>query len=442
MRKYTVYTLAGAVLTGIMMQAQAVDFNGYMRAGVGQNIEGGSATSYGNGGSGHRAGRLGDETDTFVEVAFSEEVYNEDDKSFMIKTLFGWGTDEGDIDKQGNAWQGVGGNGPWGEQRTSIREVYAKGDFGDYSLWAGKRYHQRRDIHIMDFYYINNSGYGAGIEDVETDYGTINIAWIQNAEDWQDNYAGGPQGDDWRRQNKLDMRLLGTKVSEKGTLDFALIYGAATLSDGQQANLANEDASDSDGFFATIEHTQGGLIGGGFNKAVVQYGSGGYATIGAFVNHAGEVMDAVDGDGWRLIDWGVLKAGSWNFGWSAMYAKRDITEVVPDTFDDDDNKLGGNSFLDGENDFWNVVVRPSFEWNDLMSTVLELGHSNNKAEGGDWEDLSKITLAQQWQAGSGFWSRPALRFYVSHVAGDVVDARNAQGDDQETMVGAQVEAWW
>ena len=33
-------------------------------------------------------------------------------------------------------------------------------------IWAGKRFYQRKDIHILDFYYLNDSGTGAGVEGI------------------------------------------------------------------------------------------------------------------------------------------------------------------------------------------------------------------------------------------------------------------------------------
>ena len=92
------------LFAGMMaLSAQALDFNGYMRAGVGQNVDGGAATSYGNGGSGHTVGRLGDEVDTYVELALGETLYDEDDKSFSIHTMLVYSTPEGDKDLQGNS---------------------------------------------------------------------------------------------------------------------------------------------------------------------------------------------------------------------------------------------------------------------------------------------------------------------------------------------------
>jgi len=420
------------LFAGMMaLSAQALDFNGYMRAGVGQNVDGGAATSYGNGGSGHTVGRLGDEVDTYVELALGETLYDEDDKSFSIHTMLVYSTPEGDKDLQGNSWQGTGGEGPWGGQRASLREAYAKGSLGGYSLWAGKRYHQRKDVHVIDFYYINNSGYGAGIEDIDPGIGTLAIAWIQNGEDWQDDYSGGPQGDDWRRINKLDIRWNDIGANTDGTIDVAVILGTASLSDSQKTMISPDGEADNSGAFVTLEHTQGNIMNG-FNKAVLQYGSGGYATIGAFENHAGEIVDAVDGDGWRIINWGVLEPAKWNLGYSVMYASRDVTDVA-----------ANNRNLLGENEFYNAVLRPGYKWSEVTQTVLELGYANNKAEGGDWEDLSKVTLAQQWNAGSSFWARPSIRAYVAHFWGDQVDAREAAtGDKQETMIGVQAEAWW
>ncbi|MDF3130076.1 carbohydrate porin [Kiritimatiellaeota bacterium B1221] len=432
MKKTAITTVVATGLSSLVLYAQEINFNGYMRAGVGQNAEGGAATTYGNGGSGHTVGRLGDEADTYIEIGLGTTLWEEEGQSFRIQTLYAGGTTEGDTDLQGNSWQGIGDDGPWGGQRASFREVYAAAALDGYGIWAGKRFHQRKDIHIMDFYYVNNSGYGVGLEEVQLsgDKGKLNLAWIQNAENWQDDYSGGANGDTWRRINKIDLRWQDIKISENGSLELIGIYGQASLSDEQKANTTGD--SDNTGWFLTLEHTQGGLPGGGFNKTVFQYGDGGYATIGAFTNHAGEVMDAVDGDGWRLIDWGVIESGRWNLGWSAMYAQRDVTEAIE----------GTNDFLLGENEFYNVVLRPSWEWDTVMSTVFELGYANNKAEGGDWQDLSKVTIAQQWAAGTSFWSRPAIRVYVSHYMGDEVDLRNADGTDQETMFGAQVEAWW
>ncbi|MGB2078244.1 MAG: carbohydrate porin, partial [Vibrio sp.] len=80
---------------------------------------------------------------------------------------------------------------------------------------------------------------------------------------------------------------------------------------------------------------------------------------------------------------------------------------------------------------------------DNIASVVELGYANEKLEAGtdEWEDLTKITFAQEWNAGDNFWARPSIRAYVTHYSGDKVDT-DANGNDSETMFGVQVEAWW
>ena len=83
-----------------------------------------------------------------------------------------------------------------------------------------------------------------------------------------------------------------------------------------------------------------------------------------------------------------------------------------------------------------------------MKTSLELGYSATKrdaVEDGDWQDLTKVTLAQSFSAGNGFWARPEIRFYGSYITGDQVESSSygqAHDTDNEFLLGAQVEAWW
>ena len=133
--------------------ASAVDFHGYARAGLQNSTQGGEVYCYGTGAKGHPVGRLADECDTYAELVLSQDVYNKAGSKFTVNTLVAYGTTEEIQDLQGDSWQGVGGDGPWGGQRLSMREVWAgyQTDAG-YQIWAGKRYYQRKDIHILDMY--------------------------------------------------------------------------------------------------------------------------------------------------------------------------------------------------------------------------------------------------------------------------------------------------
>jgi len=56
----------------------------------------------------------------------------------------------------------------------SLREAWAGYEMpSGIQLWAGKRFYQRKDIHIMDYYYLNNSGYGVGVENIDAGLGIV-----------------------------------------------------------------------------------------------------------------------------------------------------------------------------------------------------------------------------------------------------------------------------
>ncbi|WP_232055209.1 carbohydrate porin [Vibrio taketomensis] len=171
-----VSAIAAAIFSTLAVGTAAAaeaDFHGYMRAGFGANADGGSQFCYGNGGPttfGHAVGRLGDECDNYAELALNVNKVWESSEggSFNIHTLVAYGTYEnGGLDGRGNSFQAIGTDpdGPWEGERASFREAWADYTMADGKrLWAGERYYGRKDVHIMDFYYVNNSGAGIGLE--------------------------------------------------------------------------------------------------------------------------------------------------------------------------------------------------------------------------------------------------------------------------------------
>ncbi|GAL16668.1 maltoporin [Vibrio maritimus] len=141
MKKVSVVAAAVVgVLAAGQVTASDLEFNGYMRAGIGANAAGGAAAAYGDGGAGHAVGRLGDEVDTYAEIGLGKSVYEEGNTKFSIHTRLSYATKEGRVDRQGNSMQRVGDGGPWDSGNTSLREAFAKGDFENYTIWAGKRF--------------------------------------------------------------------------------------------------------------------------------------------------------------------------------------------------------------------------------------------------------------------------------------------------------------
>ena len=437
---------AAVALALSSVAASAVDFHGFARAGMQANTQGGEVYCLGNGTAGHKVGRLGDECDTYAELILNQEVYNKANNKWTINTLVAYGTTEGTRDLQGNAWQGIGGSGPYNGQRLSIRELWSgyQTDAG-YQIWAGKRFYQRKDIHILDLYYLNNSGYGAGIEGIDVGAGNLAFAVTKWANDGTSDYN--------RNVYKLDARWNGIPVGPLGNLDASVIYAIPFLSDQQKEEVSGKGKNHANsGALVTLDLNTAinSASVNVMNHFIVQYGTNGFGSIGAGVsggNHAGDTFPPdLDLTGVRVIDWGTLDAGNFGLGYSLIWAHLDSG---------DDNKAAGGNWAPTRSGWtYSIVLRPEYKWTEFTRTTLELGYSSQKTNG--WvnykdvpyedPDVYKVTLAQQFTPGKGFWTRPAIRFYVSYIGGEefaaVYKKWNKDGDEYQVTVGTQVEAWW
>ena len=435
---------AAVALALSSVAASAVDFHGYFRAGAQASTQGGEVYCLGNGNIGHKVGRLGDECDTYAELTLNQEVYNKANNKWTVNTLVGYGTAEGNRDLQGDSWQGVGGDGPWNGQRLSIRELWTgyQTDAG-YQIWAGKRYYQRKDIHLLDLYYLNNSGYGAGIEGIDVGMGNLAFAVTKWANDGTSDYN--------RNVYKLDARWNGIPVGPLGNLDASVIYALPFISEQQEANAAGDARTNRANSGALVTLDLNTAVNSDsvnlMNHFVVQYGTNGFGYIGQNGNHAGDnYTPDLDDTGVRVIDWGTLDAGNFGLGYSLIWAHVD---------NGDDHKAAGATWTTERSGWiYSIVLRPEYKWTEFTRTTLELGYSSQKTNGwmapGEDPDVYKVTLAQQFTPGKGFWTRPAIRFYVSYIGGDEFAEgwavgyknKNKDGDEHQITVGTQVEAWW
>ena len=435
---------AAVALALSSVAASAVDFHGYFRAGAQASTQGGEVYCLGNGNIGHKVGRLGDECDTYAELTLNQEVYNKANNKWTLNTLVAYGTAEGNRDLQGDSWQGVGGDGPWNGQRLSIRELWTgyQTDAG-YQIWAGKRFYQRKDIHLLDLYYLNNSGYGAGIEGIDVGMGNLAFAVTKWVNDGSSDYN--------RNVYKLDARWNGIPVGPLGNLDASVIYALPFISEQQEANAAGNARTNRANSGALVTLDLNTAVNSDsvnlMNHFVVQYGTNGFGYIGQNGNHAGDnYTPDLDDTGVRVIDWGTLDAGNFGLGYSLIWAHVDNG--------DDHHAAGATWTTERSGWIYSIVLRPEYKWTEFTRTTLELGYSSQKTNGwmapGEDPDVYKVTLAQQFTPGKGFWTRPAIRFYVSYIGGDEFangwdvgyKNKNKDGDEYQITVGTQVEAWW
>ncbi|MBF8222787.1 maltoporin [Halomonas sp. 328] len=407
--------LASAVALGLAGTAQAasLDFSGYARSGIGGTSGGGDQACFQARGAGAKY-RLGNECDTYAELGFGSTLYEEADTRFRFESRVAYAS------QQRNDWESVNDD----DTHLAFREanVQATGvieSLPEATVWAGKRFYQRHDIHMNDYYYWDVSGPGGGIENIDLGVGRLSLAWLRNGSS-DEAFPGGERNN--LANDIFDIRLAGLETNPGGSLELGYDYGSARLTSEQR----RAGAESRDGHMLTLEHTQGDWFGG-FNKAVVQYATDGM--IGGF-GRVNSASDAPEGDMLRLINHGLVSlAPNLDMLYALIYEDRNLD--------------------DGNGQTWvSAGVRPTYYWSDYQSTALELGHDRVSPQGdGDSARLTKLTLAQQWSAGRGAFVRPVVRAFVTYADwnGDAYNAASEaieDGDGSGLTFGLQAEAWW
>jgi len=425
--------IAVAVAVGTLSApTMAVDFTGYARSGIGWTGSGGEQQCFQATGAQSKY-RLGNECETYAELKLGQEVWKEGDKSFYFDT---------------NVAYSVAQQNDWEATSPAFREANVKGKnlidaLPGSTIWAGKRFYQRHDVHMIDFYYWDISGPGAGLEDVDLGFGKLSFAATRSSE------AGGSYTFSSDRirdfatstaNDVFDVRLAGLETNTDGVLELGVDYGRANA----RADYRLEDGASKDGWMFTAEHTQSMLKG--YNKFVLQYATDALTSQGKGVPQGTSLNN--NGDMYRILDHGAISlAERWDLMYVAMYQNIDL-----------DNNRG--------TEWYTVGVRPMYKWTPIMSTLLELGYDNVKSQqAGERNGQYKVTLAQQWQAGDSIWSRPALRLFATYAkwdekwgyskdnAGDLTTfasadstgngiLTNSRGNNDEVTFGAQMEIWW
>ena len=444
-KNFRLLPLAGtisAIVFSAAASAATVDFHGYARSGVGATLGGGDQEAFQAVGAAAKY-RLGNETDTYGELKLGAELFNNGEQSFYFDSNMAFGLDQAK---------------DWEEKTPAFREfnVQAKGVLGfapEATLWAGKRFYKRQDIHMIDFYYWNVSGPGAGIENINVGLGNLSLAWVKSGDSFTYYETAADAQAETKLQTKaldqniIDIRLENVAVNPNGVLNLGINYGQGNpfkdfkgyMHDNGAAVEVGQGNYDDSGYMFTAEHVQGNFFGG-FNKMVVQYAADAMTAWGIGTN--GQGINGVnannhDGNGLlRLMDHGVVHFGdNIEMQYVAGYTKL--------SFDKSDKK---------DQTWMTFGVRPVYFWNDIMSTAVELGYDNVKnafEKDGQWKDsdLTKLTIAQQWSAGKGYWARPQIRVFGTYAnwnedSKGLIGGDAFKNDTDGFTVGVQMEAWW
>ena len=386
--------VAAAAVAALSSPAQAVDWGGYFRAGPGATKKDVSRACYGLNGPGLKY-RLGNECDFYGEFLLSQGFQKDgvEYKAHLMTNLWNGATDTGD-------------------SKLGINQMYVEGKGYDFSpnstFWIGKRFYGRADVHIVDTFYVNMSGVGAGVDGLAVGPGKLNLSWFRT--DAAANRSG----------NRFNADLTDIAVNPGGKLRVT-----GTVTDG---NFTGGKS----GFGLSLQHNQDNVFGlGGGNTLWLQYAQGSAGLDQNFGN-----LSAPSGSkSFRIVESLTWQLGALGGQAQAMWQndKDGVTGVKTNS-----GTIGG---------------RMSYALSKNLKLLAEAGYSQKKPDGSATQKLAKFTFGPALSTGPGFWNRPELRLYVTTAkwnqaanlaagADGVIGVASHATKTSGTSYGAQVEIWF
>jgi maltoporin len=403
------------------------EFDGYFRAGFGINAKGGDQDAFQAPGA-YSKYRLGNEIETYGEIGLTANWINPDHSDTWFKTKIKLAI----VAPRNSTFDTL--------NAIAVREAY--GEAGhvleahpEMTFWAGQRFYRRRDVHIIDFFFNDLSGYGAGFQDMKVgDKMKLSVAYLGGSVD-----ATGGGGSDVGRltKNIFDIRLSDIPVGN-GNLEVMLLPTFGAQGSGTTRNLGGLGG----GVFYFVP------MMGGFNEVSAQLGYRGIANLSTFVDNS------LAKDGWlfRAVDRAVFQL---NPQLSMM-----ATAVLQ--FDNRDGSPAGSTDSGVGNTWFSIGARPVYNFTKYTAIAVEGGIDIVKPQGepapgaSNTGVLAKLTVAPLIRPGMDFWARPELRAFVTVAAwNDAI--RGAVGgpafsppgclasdtcDTAGLTVGVQAESWW
>src|SRR4030095_2105916 len=162
-------------------EAKAFEFHGYLRSGYGLTGRGGQQVAFQAPGAGAKF-RLGNEAETYAELIFVNNIVNPNhhpDKAWLSTEVM----IEANTTNSASYADFPGGI---GNDQFRFREAFVQAgnvfkSQPSAKFWAGERYYRRYQAHINDFYILDMSGYGGGVEDLDVKVGKLAVAFLAGA---------------------------------------------------------------------------------------------------------------------------------------------------------------------------------------------------------------------------------------------------------------------
>jgi maltoporin len=407
----------------------------YFRLGTGTSTDGEKAC-YQAPGAGAKY-RLGNECDSWVEIAGYDTYRLGDSKDDTYIHTEGLLTFSGPDEKL--------------IQLNDIGQLYI--ELGNFSktlnhakVWVGRRWYDRHDIHINDYFFLNMVGDGGGIRDLDIGFADFAYTYLQEEET--------PNITSLELNSKVahrshDFRFYNIPTNEEGSLLAFFNYsnivgreikGEEQFEESRLDNATSINIADADGWALGLVHKQDHFFGG-YNKLSMIYGKGTARNAGAWAfegaNAIGKLITTQQADKlkeastFRITNQTVVENPQWAMMTGLVYEKKEHFK------------------FDGIDQTWlSFGIRPVKFITKHFRILGELGYDwvDNHATG-THGSLRKLTLAGELAEKRGFWVRPVIRAYATYAQwsdefrgqiGGETYANNTSG----WSAGIQVESWW
>jgi maltoporin len=409
----------------LRQQLGTFEFHGYFRSGYGLNSVGGQQVAFQAPGAGAKY-RLGNEAETYAELIFVNNWLNPEHESSKTwaKTEVMVEANTTNSANYANFSNGVGNDQfRLREAFVQIGNILERGPGAKF--WAGQRYYRRQHLDINDFYPLDMSGYGAGVEDLNVGIGKMAAAFLSGARPDvitdNGNYA----------KSNIDIRLYGVKAPLglwAGWFDFATAKGGKVLSTSTKEPALGTNVASRNGFAFGIKQERLEWHGG-YHSFMALYGTGAASNFSTSID---DPTPFVHSQKRFLVTEQVLIQPNERFAIMPIFVYQ--------------RSRDGNPLHD-----WNQWVsfgaRPQVFFTKYLSLAVEAGfdHTHSHGQYDGW--LRKITIAPQIGAGRKFFSRPVLRTFVTFANWSdglrgFVGGVPYQNRTNGLTYGVQAETWW
>ena len=406
------------------------EFHGYFRSGFGLNSKGGQQVAFEAPGAQAKY-RLGNETESYAELIFVNNWVNPDrelDKAWF-RSEFLIEANTSNSENFANSSIGVGSD------QFRVREAFVQaGNLFESQpsakFWAGERYYRRQHIDSDDFFSLDMSGYGGGVEDLDLKFGKAAIAFIGVARPDLATQNG----------NMTTSRIDATVYDVKGPLgfwgvwfDYATAKGGQikSTSDSNQATVTSVPSAN--GYAYGIRH-QRLEWHGGYHTFLIQYGTGAASNFSG--PGIGTTIPTPSPD--------TAKSKQFLATEQIVLQPNDKFAVMPIFL------FQRLKNLNTQNEWQQWVsfgVRPEVFLTRHLSLTGDCGFDHTNLPGSYEGWLRKCTFAPQIGADRKFFGRPVLRAFVTYanwsngfrgLVGGVPFEKATAG----LTYGVQAEHWW